>query len=663
MGKFLKSVRRGDVMSPLRLGFDLKTWLEEGQKRAEGDLTDLQLALSGILFDKKLKRVWERFSNLTLDKYSGVHLRRAYVALANRDFATLRGKMESKLQEFAAQTTPYVEEMLSTKVNGALNGCDYSIDDLITSGVDGLHMPLRKTFAAAGRDSKLDLEDLRQAILLGQIQWFVTTVWEDCVWSGFRVGIHEGAIVSVPDDSERARALAVGYARYVARVSEMTQHGFNVWRNMPSHLRALINRRRRVVRVSGSGSRMKFDADIAEIDPHVPIQSFTLRMVATELYFEDLFQCQLPKLKGVTPDLLLSAWELLYSLSEALVSEMSNESSITNPRDLLQFAPAIPRTKLCDLLAKGLEIPFRLAKDIIEFLTFSEQHSDELWARPFVELDGSTLVPVLTCLHSPNSLRMIEKWMKYGGLNLQERGEAFEVHVRKQVKQTLGTSRLIKSAGVCEHRYKLKFEGDNPGDIDLIIWFGSTILIGEVKCNLFPAKASEFYNYFGDLEKAGQQIARKAIAFGGQTENFWRRIAKCEPPSETKVVPFILSNLPLGVGLRFSDVPVTDLLILERFFGDGFLERFVVFDPKLGNQGGQKLAFYATAAEAERVVDTYLSDPPQLHHFTEGLAPVQNVLPSVDEDDAPWAVFDYEVQFDRAKIDSLRVPPAEHLSE
>ena len=650
-------------MSPLRLGFDLKSWLEVSQITADGDIADLQLALSGVLFDKKLKCVWDRFNNLALNQYSGAHLRRAYVALANRDFATLRGKMESKMQEFAAQTMPCVEEMLSTKLSGALNGCDYPIDDLIASGVDGLHMPIRKSFEAVGRDSKLDLEDLRQATLLSQVQWFVTTVWEDCVWSGFRVGIHEGVIVSIPEDAERARARAVGYARYVAHFSEMTQHSINVWRKMPSELQAWTNRHRRTVRVNGSGSRIKFDLDVAEIDPHAPIQSFTLRIVASELYFEELFQSELPNLKGVTPDLLLSAWELLYSLSKALTSGMPNESSVNEPRDLFQFAPAIPRTKLCELLAKGLEIPFHLAKDIIEFLTFSERHSDELWARPFVELDSSTLVPVLTCLLGPNPLRLIKKWMKYGGLNLQERGEAFETHVRNQVKETLKTSRLIKSAGVCEHRYKLKVEGNNPGDIDLIVWFGNTILIGEVKCNLFPTKASEFHNYFEDQKKAGQQITRKAVAFRTQTERFWRNIAKCEPPNETKVVPFILSNLPLGVGLKFSDVPVTDLLILERFFGDGFLERFVVFDPKLGHQGGQKLEFYATAAEAESVIEAYLSDPPQLHHFTQGLALVQNVLPNVDKNDEPWAVFDYEVQFDRSKLDSLRIPSPEKLSK
>lgn len=489
----------------------------------------------------------------------------------------------------------------------------------------------------------------------------MSTVWEDCLWSDFRIGLHEGNIVSVPDNAERARARAVGYARSVARASEMMHHGTNIWRKLPDHVRARISSGRRKVRVSGGGKRICIETGIADADPRFPIESFSLRLLGSELYFQGLFECELPAINGVKLDLLVSAWELLHSLAEALAARMPTDSEITELRDLWQFAPAIPRTKLCELLAKNLLIPYDRAGAILDFLTFSKDHSEELWARPLVQLDNSTLVPVLTCLSYPNPLRMIEKWMKYGGLKLQERGEAFESHARQQVQATLKSSRMIRGSGVCQHRYKLKSSKDTPGDIDLIVWFGNTILIGEVKCNLFPARASEFHNYFDDLEKAGRQIVRKAAVFKDQTDEFWRNIAKCEPPDDTRIVPIILSNLPLGAGMKFNGVAATDLFILERFLGDGFLERFAIFDPASGFQGGQKLEFYATAEEAETLIEKYLADPPQLHHFRDCLAPVRNMLPSLGPDDSPWLLFDYEVQMDEQKLESFRMPSAETL--
>lgn len=656
MGNFSKAVRTGKLMSPFRLGFDFNVWIERSRAMGSGDQTDLDLVLLGLALHVKLTRFWQRFGELRLDRLPGEKLRRAFVAMVNRDFATLGGKIEETIKAFSKKERLFLEELHSAKVSGALSGGEYSVDDLAASGVDGLLLPLRKTFESAPDAShELELSAPHGAVLLGQVHSLMLGIWEDCLWSHHRLWSNDGKFCLIPADLDRARARAVGYARLLALHSQMNQWGIHLWKRMTDAQRRAITTNRYDVKLSGSGEKLRIRLTPAALNPKFPSLSFALRLVASELYFRELFEMELPKLPGVTPAQLLSAWEILFGIAGAIAKRLPTASAIKQVQDLWQFAPVLPVRVLIQAIAEGLGISVELSRSIINFLTFSAEQQDELWVRPFVKLDEENVTPVLTCLRAPNPLRMVEKWMKYGKLELQSKGGAFERHAREQLIVGMRSSRLLRNGGVCPHAYALPLRGDdNPGDIDLIIWFGDTVLLGEVKCNLFPAHASEFHNYFGVLEKAGAQILRKAQAFQLDSDRFWREIAKRQPPAHTQVVPLILSNLPLGAGLKFYGVPVTDLLILQRFLDEGLLRRFVKFEPNAEPRGETETHFYRSPEEAEKVIASYLARPPQLEHFEAGVVPVRNLLPPLDEKDEAWPIVDYEVQLDGVDIEARR---------
>ena len=654
MGTFIKALRKGTVASPLRADFDIAAWFGAGQPADGVDLPDLQLVLAGVLFDQKLHQLWARFERLQLRHLPPHTLRQAYVAVANRNSATLSGKADVKLAALGQQPSVYMEEIVSMKVAGSLIGGEHAVDDLLGVTVDGLHMPLRKTYDTDGRKTaKFELRDLGQAIALGQLHWSVAAVWEDCVWSDWELGSHNDRIIAFPRNKDQADARAVGHARMSVLASVMTTHAFNLWRRMPDAIRREISAARRGVQVHGSGRRMELRPIPVEPDPQVPLRSFVLRTIASEIYFQDIFAGPLPRLSGVSVGLLFSAWEVLHSLGEAVAAKMPRSGGISSLADLWQFAPRIPRAKLYRLLVEALGVRLEVARRIIDFLTFSASQQEEIWARPLIALDEEMVTPVVACLTDPNPLRMVEKWMKLGGVDLQQRGDAFEEHAREHLAVALSESSMLKG-GVCRHRYNLERRESDPGDIDLIIWFGSTVLVGEAKCTLYPARASEFHNYFRTLEGAARQASRKAAGFKTQANEFWQRIAKVPPPEETRVVPFVLTNLSFGVGMSFSDVPVVDLLILERFLGDGFLERFVQFEPSGKHKAGQTLKFYNSAQEAEDVVTRYLMDPPQLEHFRAGVRRVANLVPAVGAQDVGWAVVDYDVKMEHDQLDAFR---------
>jgi hypothetical protein len=159
------------------------------------------------------------------------------------------------------------------------------------------------------------------------------------------------------------------------------------------------------------------------------------------------------------------------------------------------------------------------------------------------------------------------------------------------------------------------------------------------------------------LEKAGDQIKRKANVFASQTDRFWADTARKTAPDQTQIIPFVLTNLCVGVGLDAAGVPVTDIYVLERFLSEGGVDQFVTLDPETKDfTVGQKLEFYQTAQDAEKVLKEYLTDPPQLRHFRAGLKQVSNIIPSFDEKDVPWFVVDYDVQLDRNTMDRFRLP-------
>jgi hypothetical protein len=90
-----------------------------------------------------------------------------------------------------------------------------------------------------------------------------------------------------------------------------------------------------------------------------------MRIVASELYFSEIFDMEFPKLPGVTANILLSAWELLHGGATELSERMPTNSEIRELRDIRKFAPVLSVRILCDMFAKGLKISEELGRSII----------------------------------------------------------------------------------------------------------------------------------------------------------------------------------------------------------------------------------------------------------------------------------------------------------
>jgi hypothetical protein len=76
---------------------------------------------------------------------------------------------------------------------------------------------------------------------------------------------------------------------------------------------------------------------------------------------------------------------------------------------------------------------------------------------------------------------------------------------------------------------------DENEEIDIVIWLQDTILLGEAKCNVYPANPIEIHNYFEDLRQASFQIGRKTSLVASRINEFVKEIGLIDKIDPTKV--------------------------------------------------------------------------------------------------------------------------------
>jgi hypothetical protein len=371
--------------------------------------------------------------------------------------------------------------------------------------------------------------------------------------------------------------------------------------------------------------------------PHAPIQLVT-ELASTELYFGDLLREDLPNFPGLTINHLTSAWASLAPLADIVSEQFPELGNVDTLNQILEYCPTFKRSELHDVLTTAMQVTARQAALILDLLTFSDLR-EELWLRPFVCVDEEKLAVLVSALKAPNLLRSIEQWMKVGGLNLDRRGPAFERFVRESLAQ----SNILSSFEVVQRPFTLRSEGGEEEEIDLVARIGTTVIIGEVKCSIQPTEPMEEHRYFDTRLRSGAaQAARKAGFVRTNLNTFANQAGFTDIREEdASVIPIVLTNLALGVGHSFYDVPVVDLWILRRFIAEGV----VIHDARLDRNGnlveGREEQLYASEEEAEATLKGYLDNPPQLKRYKAQLSPEPMPILSMSENDKPAVFIDW----------------------
>jgi hypothetical protein len=533
---FSEKVKKGLVAHPTQVKFKVEDWLLAFKVVVDPSDEDLDLLYTGIWAYRKLDTIRNCLQKIDLTSLvKREKLLRLLVGSVNRTSHIISG---SHLN--FGENSVFAEQMIQGKFVNNAYGVDYTPDEILTGSIDGIRFPIRHALRIkdVGEDkyhSDMNiLGNLQAMIDFGNYYSDIESIWLEALWNGWKIShIDENDIV-LPSEKDIQKKIT-DYRRQ-SLLLQLFMFGHASWEKMPPEMKIMAATRPHVV-IEGSGKRKRYKlTKTSSID--TPPMTFIAKVAANEFYFTDVLDSPLPNYNSRSINELLTAWEVLYSLVEGLKVKFPTSTEVSSVGKMCEFSPKLETKKLVPLIQDALGISSSEASDVLQL--FILQGNEEIWFRPLVPLDADHVLPVIAPIHVPNLLRLVEHWMKEGGFAMASRGDIFEEHVRTEIAEAINHNKILNRCKVILKSSIIQPIGEQ---IDLIVLLGNKILIGEVKCGVYPASALEFYNYYQDLEIAATQSVRKANTFKDNISLIANDIGiEFSPNDNYQLIPVIVTN-------------------------------------------------------------------------------------------------------------------------
>ena len=239
--------------------------------------------------------------------------------------------------------------------------------------------------------------------------------------------------------------------------------------------------------------------------------------------------------------------------------------------------------------------------------------------------------------------------MRQGGIDLERRGPEFEAYCIKQLRGDIQHSPIRAEVQIAPGEVAFNAV-DFEEKVDIVIIVGSTVLLVEAKCTLWPEDSLQYANHRRTVLGAVGQVSRQCRAAQAHYGNLSARLTQMglNPPEQPNIIRAVLTNSAIYAGFDFDGVPVTDLAILGKFF-ENTLVKFEL------RQGGEALethavSFYESADDAAARLEAYLLAPPQMDNMKQSVVTRRSVLP-VDSDEFGKLIYEtWSVEIDEAAI-------------
>lgn len=644
---FVELVQRNGISQPSHGGkFSRENWELEYLKRSSPSLAETRLYESGLWFHERFTSIQARVSRLDFGDFTLDELIRLHSGFQNHDaFLLSRSKFKSKDTQLIASSDLI---QASVPLVGMPEGA--TPDAILETGIDGLKISLDSLFLIESvrlrdADDEGVIRAIHEHLNLGASFDHLIDLWNECVWLGAYVDVSGDVDLIVSASREREVVAAVGRYRINALTVELSVGLVQNWKKIPKEIRKSKNKNVRELKsIVGSGNSRRFKYGLWDAE-ELPIQKI-FKIVLEELYFAGMLEWSLPDTPGVKLETLLDAWAVLSQVAEAIYRKIGSiqgdeNRMVFNARYFLMYATSFDRRELQKHLCSCMQISEGIAAKLLSF--FIRENSklgqrQEIWHRPLIELENKKLLPILGALSAPNLMRSVEGWMVSAGLDLAERGPLFEAHARKNIYQAISES-CIPNSGV--HMVDLKFSADGISEqIDLILWIENIVIIGELKCIVYPAGANGKMNFRATVDGAVEQAKRKSEHVRNNLAAFVACVdGLCNIDVEKiSVYPLVVLNSPYEAGCSIDGVPVVDLRIVCRYFDAGEIRNLVERDAA-GNtvREGKPVRFYDSVRDAALRFPDYLLRPPQVEVYKRFVTETLEFVLNLEVDQKPAA--------------------------
>ena len=468
------------------------------------------------------------------------------------------------------------------------------------------------------------------------MQYGLNAIWKQCLWEGWRPISVQDVTLWGPKDVELAKLLEASRIREAENLMNYPHIDQATWKMMDVESRRKRALPRTVVEaVARPRWRVKVGrpACLSKFAP-----PFVTERAALEgSYLKYFLDHPLPNLPGRDCRDLLAAWHVILDLALLLAKQLATTETLTG-RDIRRRSLQVSSAELRRILAEALLVNEDQAGDIIEFFTFRPKVAGQkgtrgLWAAPLVPIPGSkSYALALPVLANSNPPRKVEMWLEKGGLDdsslKQHRGDTYESEYRAAVRTAIARNDIFSNVRCAER--EIKATSDFGEQIDLLIRLGDLLIVGEVKCWLFPADPFERFQHFKKLKSAAKQAARKAAAIRTRPDVAARALGLDEAEvNSLRTIPIVVTNQGFGFSLDIDGCRVVEAEFLKKYLGAGSLISGASIDMKTGQIVPVNLTLYETEKQAADRFEATMTKPAFLYRFVDRVELTFMLFPSL----------------------------------
>ncbi len=615
---FVSSVRNSKVEHPTQKGFSLEKWRNEFSKIKNPTIEETRLYEAGIWFFDRFCKLRSLLAENPFSNIESSQLIRAYVGAINYYTESTYAQHKASMESTQAFVFPYGSSVL---IEEAVTAARYPIGAAMNKSRNNSTNPT----------NNLNTNEIYKKIIhninIGVAYDLFEVLWSKCLWHSWYVDNRPDFDILTPVNLRDESIYAANHFRRENIFSSQTLNVIKIWKSLSlSTKKSLLNEYSVSKVVTNELGLELLLEKILENFQEPPLEFF-MQVASEEIYFNELLVEPLPNLLKVRIRDLLKIWSLFSQIPSFVRPEKNIKEEDLTFEELFHYSPVFSKPKLLQVICKAFNLTDKQAAEVLKLFTFSGKSCEDLWLKPFIPINEKQYTIMFAPLTCTSRLRCIEQWMVDGGLSLDKRGKAFENFVISslQSKNRLANLKIVPKSFI--------FTVDKAKEeLDLVCCLGNTLLIGEAKCSVFPSTSLELYQYQSTLQGAAKQVNRKVGFIKKHLAEFVKQLNFLDVnPESLKVLPVIITNITIGSGLNFDEVPVVDTLILNRFFCEGSLDKFVFAQSGL-NKVGERISFYFSEKEAEDSLGDYLALPPQVEIFLDFLKPDLKNLYSFSRD-------------------------------
>jgi hypothetical protein len=202
--------------------------------------------------------------------------------------------------------------------------------------------------------------------------------------------------------------------------------------------------------------------------------------------------------------------------------------------------------------------------------------------------------------------------------------------------EEIAENELLRDARCCPG--EIKKSADFGEQIDLLIRLGSLLIVGEVKCWLYPADPFERFMHLRKLREAAEQANRKASVLASRPDIAAKALGLTEEECRgLRVVPLVVANQGFGFSLKVDGCLVTDSAFLLTYLGAGSIITSAAIDPRNGRMVQAVTKLYENEAQAGAKLEEVLAAPFVLNRFVDRISWSENPFPALVGDPVYFA--------------------------